>query len=234
LRLFTDKSWRSSVGYDLHVVIHDFDCSNQPASKLSSSSSSSGSSFTKFLVLPDTRPFLPLRFKPSWTNTPRPSTPTSKQLSPPRSRSKTLRILLPYLPLVFFLLILPTIFLPLSPSPSHPPASPNPAIHNLDRKASIISYSTKTQTQTVVSTTTHVQTITQTHLQIPTLTPLLTTSTPTLFATPTPVQTIPVKPQDYYSISNETGNAVLVWLEQLKANARLYWESLWRWLQSVA
>ncbi|GAA5824519.1 hypothetical protein JCM5353_000337 [Sporobolomyces roseus] len=220
-------------GYDLHVVIHDFDCSNQPASKLSSSSSSSGSSFTKLLVLPDTRPFLPLRFKPSWTNTPRPSTPTSKQLSPPRSRSKTLRFLLPYLPLVFFLLILPTIFLPLSPSPSQPP-SRNRAIQNLDRQASIISYSTKTQTQTVVSTTTHVQTITQTHLQVPSLTPLLTTSTPTLFATPTPVQTIPVKPQDYYSISNETGNAVLVWLEQLKANAWMYWESVWKWLQSVA
>lgn len=212
-------------------MIHDFDCSNL-RSKLSSSST-----FTKFLVLPETRPFLPLRFKPAWTSTPRPSTPTPSSSNHLSQQARPNRIsrysLLPYLPLLFFFLILlPAIFLPLSP-PSQPPIRDT----NLSPSATISSYSTTiTMTQTVVSTTTQVQTITQTYLQIPSFTPLPTTSTTTsipLESPPSPVRTIALKSQDY-SISSETGNVVLVWLEQLRANVRTYWEGLWRWLQTVA
>ena len=213
-----------SVGYDLHVVIHDFDSSNR-------SKGSSSSIFTKFLVLPDTRPFLPLRFKPSWA-TPRPSTPTQKQLATrPRMQSRTSRIL-PYLPLLFFLFVLPYIFSPLSTQSNSEPLTPQSI-----RQPPIVSHSviTQTRTQTVVSTTTHVSTITQTHLQIPSLTPLATpTSSRSIpLASPKPVQTIPINFAEY-SISNETGNVVLVWFERLKANTLMYIEGLLRWLQTVA
>ncbi|GAA5875285.1 hypothetical protein JCM16303_000570 [Sporobolomyces ruberrimus] len=239
-------------GYDLNVVVHDFDLSDSD----SKGSSRSNMTFTKFLVSADSRPFLPLRFRPSSSN-PHSLASGTASSGPGHHLSslkeKELRLARQWLDLAYIapLYCLILIFVagaafrgqrtsdppsPASTSLLHTPkviptASVPPAVYPL------ISYSTITKTSSAVHTTTHLQTLTETRTSTKTVSLPLATTTKTNYilaaSEPTPTRLVPSPPsssQDYLPSSSRDGNPVLVWLEELRISVRMYLED---WLRTL-
>ncbi|GAA6011521.1 hypothetical protein JCM11491_004673 [Sporobolomyces phaffii] len=244
-------------GYDLHVVVHDFDLSDR---------SRTGSSvFTKFLLRPDTRPFLPLRFKPCHSSSDpssssgAPSGGGGRQTSSSKKKEKEFNAAKEWLDfayiapmyLIAFAVILGAAIRgppaqnaakALNHAPPHEARVPTQATevaatHTLPPARlvhPVISYSTVTHTQTAlaVSTSTVTRTVTSTESA---------RKSPAAPPAPQPQSldrlagAAPRADDDGAAgVSSEVGNSLLVWLERVRIAAREYWDEWARLLLRLA
>ncbi|GAA6062016.1 hypothetical protein JCM10212_006091 [Sporobolomyces blumeae] len=240
-------------GYDLHIVVHDFDLSDR--------TKGSTSKFTKFLVTAETRPFLPLHFKPSVA---RPTSESSRRKKlttlPTRSRNDPVVHYLALLP--WFLIAIHLVYSQAS-SPTSLSVSPPPPARSTSlacqQQPPLISYSTvtlstlsslqiaeppvrttttttttrATTTATVTMTVTHSQTFHHTYTRA--LTHYVDHPTPTLAPPPSqPSHDSETARSSFALALDSSAHEFVAWLQRLEWTARGWIEDVLRRLRIVA